>query len=477
MRFGETKTKNNILNSSPQLTAMLIKARRLGCSKGQILNFLSFGYIPLPRGLEFHSAAREVDVVEGQALVGYGGPRGEAKTHAVICQVVFDDCVRVSGLKCLYLRKIKASAREQIDDLIVKVIGRRPKGGAVDVGDGGRLVIGGYKDKNQLAAIIGIEYDIIIVEDATTLSESDINEIRGSLRTARSDWKPRLYMPTNPGGIGHSWYKKLFWDKWITGKQTNTRFVHARPGDNPFIDKGYREYLDSLTGWLRLAWRDGDFSINAGQYFNTFNYEHHTFKLSELAIPQYGGTWWLAMDYGYSHWNVTGLAYMNDNNVYIVDMHIARKQLPEHNARGINRMLTKFRNPHLTAMVAGHDIFAQRGTKLTIAQEYSNYGLPFQRAKIDRINGWRRVAMMLGNPAPIDDELFTPARLFIEKSLVRLIECIPELQHNPNNMEDVLKVDSDPNTGEGGDDPGDMLRYLLMATPGVNSQVWKYSKQ
>ena len=89
MRFGETKTKNNILNSSPQLTAMLIKARRLGCSKGQILNFLSFGYIPLPRGLEFHSAAREVDVVEGQALVGYGGPRGEAKTHAVICQVVF----------------------------------------------------------------------------------------------------------------------------------------------------------------------------------------------------------------------------------------------------------------------------------------------------------------------------------------------------------------------------------------------------
>ena len=433
--------------------------------------------MPIERGLELHAAARQADSIDGQALIGYGGPRGEAKTHAIICQVVFDDCERVPGLKCLYLRKIKSSAQEQIDDLIFKMIGRRPKRGVVDVGDGGRLIIGGYKDKNQLAAIIGIEYDIIIVEDATTLSLDDISKIRGSLRTSRNDWKPRLYMPSNPGGVGHSWYKKLFWDTWEAKRQTNTRFIWARPGDNPFIDKGYLEYLDGLTGWLRRAWRDGDFSINAGQYFSTFSFDAHTFDRAKLQIPQHGGLWWAAMDYGFSHWNVSGLAYMSGENIYIMDTHETRRQLPEHNAEGIKRMFTRYNDRPLRALVAGHDIFAQRGTKLTIAQEFSQYGLTFRRADISRVNGWRRISRLLGNPNPSGGETYTAPRLFIEKSLTQLTNCLTELQHDPNNMEDVLKVDCNPDTGDGGDDPGDMLRYLLMATPGANTGVWNYAKQ
>ncbi|HZF37811.1 MAG TPA: hypothetical protein VE715_03225, partial [Blastocatellia bacterium] len=60
------------------------------------------------------------------------------------------------------------------------------------------------------------------------------------------------------------------------------------------------------------------------------------------------------------------------------------------------------------------------------------------------------------------------ARLKITKDCERLIECIPALQHNPNKPEDVLKWDVD-DEGSGGDDPGDSVRYGLMA----RQQEWK----
>ena len=45
---------------------------------------------------------------------------------------------------------------------------------------------------------------------------------------------------------------------------------------------------------------------------------------------------------------------------------------------------------------------------------------------------------------------------------VALVECAPQMQHDPHRPEDVLKVDCDDD-GVGGDDPYDCLRYGLMA--------------
>ena len=50
--------------------------------------------------------------------------------------------------------------------------------------------------------------------------------------------------------------------------------------------------------------------------------------------------------------------------------------------------------------------------------------------------------------------------LYIHERCARLIECLPNLQHDPNRPEDVLKVDCDED-GLGGDDTADALRYLV----------------
>jgi len=50
----------------------------------------------------------------------------------------------------------------------------------------------------------------------------------------------------------------------------------------------------------------------------------------------------------------------------------------------------------------------------------------------------------------------------IHERCARLIECLPNLQHDPNRPEDVLKVECGGD-GLGGDDKADASRYLVNA--------------
>jgi hypothetical protein len=175
-----------------ELELCLTVAARVGCEPEQMARFIHAGYVPLARSLEFHAAAIE----PGVELVGYGGSRGEAKSHAIIAQAGIDDCQKFDGMKWLYLRKIQKSAGEQFEDLMSKVLGNVPHKytrGILRFSNGSRFIIGGYRSENDIDAYIGVEYDGIILEDATTLTKSKFDRIRGSLRTSKEGWRPKLY--------------------------------------------------------------------------------------------------------------------------------------------------------------------------------------------------------------------------------------------------------------------------------------------
>ena len=71
------------------------------------------------------------------------------------------------------------------------------------------------------------------------------------------------------------------------------------------------------------------------------------------------------------------------------------------------------------------------------------------------MNGWAEILHLLGEP-----KVGVPSTLFIHERCDRLVECLPQLQHDPNRPEDVLKVDCDEDR-VGGDDAADCLRYLV----------------
>jgi len=445
----------------------IITGKAAGCPPDQLLNFRRANYPAQPRQLEFHAAARECDRPGGPVRVGYGGPRGEAKSHAALAQAVMDDAWRVDGLKVLFLRNIGKAARESFEDLVHKVLAGFPaeyvgSRSRLKLANGSFVVLGGFKSESDIDKYIGIEYDLMVIEDANLITKTKIDRLFGSLRSSKTNWRPRAYLTFNPGGVGHAWVKRMFVEPWREGRQPETRFIQARPGENKFVNLEYRQYLDGLTGWLRRAWRDGDWDIAAGQFFTTFRREVHVKRPPFAKIP---ANWpvWASLDYGFNHPTAVYLHAIGDGILWTVGEHWRQRWQVQQHATAIKALFERWgvAPGRIRSFPAGHDCFGNEedNENPTIAQKYKKYGLKLTRADTDRVNGWAEMLARLGDP----DEGIAPT-WFISEDCPRLIECLPLLQHDPHRPEDVLKWDIDE-TGEGGDDAADACRYGLVGAP------------
>jgi len=452
--------------------------RQAGCPSDQMMRMLSAGVILQPKQLRFSAAARLCDAPEGPTEIGVGGARGGGKTHWLMSQLGADDCQRVPGLKCLLLRKVGKSNIESVQDLRMRVFNRlrhtfNASKGNITFENGSRIITGSFLNDRDIDKYLGLEYDVIGVEEATTLSHGKYKDIRTCCRTSKPNWRPRLYNTTNPGGIGHAWYKKLFIGPFRDGTESGTRFIPALVDDNAFVNTEYRTNLETLTGWQLQAWRHGDWDIAAGQFFSNWRHAVHVLKEGQIDEGRAKG-WALALDYGFTHYTVALLAFWDgDGNWYVVDEHAAQRQLVDHHSSCILTMCARHKRDADTALtfdaldyaVAGNDIWSKDHKGKTIAADYAANGVRFTPANDDRVNGAATILRLLGEP-----DRGKSAKLFVHERCKRLIDCLPEMQHNPNRPEDVLKVDVDED-GIGGDDPYDALRYLLNSKPSAVSPV------
>ena len=412
----------------------------------------------------------------GPTAVGYGGARGGGKSHWLLAQMGIDDCQRIPGLKCLLLRKVGKANMENFEDLRRRLFGKLTHDfsayrGVLTFKNGSRIIAGHFQAEKDIDAYLGLEYDVIGIEEATTLSSRKHQDITTCCRTSKPNWRPRIYSTTNPGGIGHAWYRTKFVLPFLHKTETETRFVPARVGDNRFNNPEYTKVLANLTGWQRRAWFEGDWDIAAGQFFTTFRREVHV-------VDHFDDTrareWFCALDYGFTHFTVVLLGCTDaDGNIHVVDEHAERLWLPQRHAEGIKAMLRRhqvsaergFRSAELKTrplelsdlrrFVAGADVFSRQSDGTTVAGQYAKLDIRLTAANTDRINGWAEILHRLGDP----DAGIAP-RLFIHRRCARLLECLPSLQHDPHRPEDVLKVDADEE-GVGGDDAADTLRYLI----------------
>jgi hypothetical protein len=428
------------------------------------------------RQLAASAAARLCDLPDGPTAVGYGGARGGGKSHWLLAQMGVDDCQRVPELKCLLLRKVGKANLEHFEDLRRKLFGKLPHEfsafrGILTFANGSRIIAGHFQNEKDIDAYLGLEYDCIGIEEATTLTNRKHQDITTCCRTSKPNWRPRIYSTTNPGGVGHAWYRTRFVLPFLEKREVDTRFVPARVTDNSFSNPEYRRVLEGLMGWQRRAWLDGDWDIAAGQYFTSFRREVHVLDdFDETRARE----WFAAFDYGFAHYTVALLGCRDgDGNLFVVDEHAERLWLPQRHAAAIKGMLARHRIgdrklglSDLRRFVAGADVFSRQGDGMTVAQQYSKHGITLTPASMDRLNGWAAVQQGLGEvaapPASSEGEreVYVRPTLFIHARCRRLIETLPALQHDPNRPEDVMKVDADED-GIGGDDAADCLRYLV----------------
>lgn len=444
-------------------------AKAAGCPPDQIANFIRAGVVLQPRQLEASAAARLCDRAGGPTEVGYGGARGGGKSHWGIAQIGVDDCQREPGLKCLILRKVGKALKEGVTDLLQRALGAlsyhwSPSERTVSFDNGSRIILGHFQKESDIDAYLGLEYDVILIEEATTLSASKRRMILTCLRTSKPTWRPRCYSTANPGGVGHGWYKAALVDPHrhgagylpLAAQRGLTRYIPATVDDNAFINADYRDQLERLTGWQLRAWRYGDWDIAAGQYFVTFRRDVHVIR--PFAIP---ANWpvWCSLDYGFTHYTAVYLLTEGDGTIYLVDEHVQRRWLVQRHAEAIRAMLARngVSLQRLATFVAGADVFARTHEGATIAADYKRHGILLRPANDDRISGASEILSRLG-----DVDAGIAPRLKITERCPRLIETLPLLQHDPRRPEDVLKWDTDED-GLGGDDCYDAARYGVMA--------------
>ena len=166
------------------------------------------------------------------------------------------------------------------------------------------------------------------------------------------------------------------------------------------------------------------------------------------------------MDYGYSHPNAFCLCCEDEGgNIFCVAEYSASNTLIEQHAANIRDLLAlhNLEVSDLEFIAAGQDCFRVDKDGSTVATEYQANGIELIPVHIDRINSWSQVAEILG-----DVQRQLKPRCFIHKNCPNLIFQIQAAQCDPKKPNDILKMNADPETGEGGDDQLESFRNAIV---------------
>lgn len=427
-------------------------------------------YALQPKQLKAFQLTPLVRAEEGKRHVGYGGAAGGAKSH--LARVVLAATALMwKGSTSIIFRRTFPELR---DNHITKFLGEVPRDlytwkasdKVVEWRNGSRTLFGYLERDDHVYQYQGPEYDLMVFEEATHYTWWQVSYLVNSRLRATVDGSvPFALYPSNPGNVGHAWYKRLFIDRdYREGEDpADYGFVQARVEDNLVLmerDPGYVKKLNALPEPLRSQLKDGDWSAGLGLALPDLTRKHHLVPAFDVPEHWYR---WSAFDWGFNHPFVFGhFAADGDGNAFLVDT-VRGRHL--HDPEIIERIQS---NPLIRwgpriPVHSGHDSWNEYRSRLertpTTAETFAEAGMPLTKANISRVSGLRNLRhyVRVQENGPRFRIMDTPANL-------EVFRCLESIPTDPDNIEDALKIDADE-FGFGGDDDYDMVRYGLAARP------------
>lgn len=235
-------------------------------------------------------------------FTGYGGARGGGKTH-VLCSKASQLALKYSGIRIAIIRRTFKQLEGEIVPKLQSILGRVAryvgKRSEFIFPNGSTIKLAHYQTEMDKINFQGMNYDVIFMDEATQFTEKMFNVLtlclRLSGRVKDLNFKPRMYLTCNPGGVGHMWFKKLFIDKKYTeGQNPNDYcFIPSLVFDNQFLMQNNPDYVNQLKALPekeRMAMLYGDWNVFEGQFFDEFDESIHTCLPTEINIQK--------------HWNI-----------------------------------------------------------------------------------------------------------------------------------------------------------------------------
>ena len=357
----------------------------------------------------------------------YGGAAGGGKTE---CLLMLPLCKKDKQGKPVYEhQRFKALyLRRTFPELDREVIPRSkefyPHTGAVYQDQkkrwlwpsGAILQFGHCENEKDVYNYDTTEYNFILWDEATSFTPYQYEYLSFSrCRTSSPDLPSFVRAGTNPGNIGHSYFRKRFVAPARSGNVIlrETRVINEKPQvllrifipskvqDNPHLmksDPGYVDRLNRLPEKDRAAKADGDWWAYTGQVFDDFREFHLDSEpanalhvIPPFLIPEY----WprvLSIDWGYSALTVAGWYAINPvpdkvhpAKIYKYREYTALKTKISTWASDIARLS---QGERLSDVVLDPSAWGNRGEEETIDQQFKHYsGLTPRKADNDRIGG------------------------------------------------------------------------------------------
>ncbi len=416
--------------------------------------------------------------VEATPIVFYGGAKGGGKSKGVRDIMLLRRLQYPGTHGGLFRRTYKELEGNHIRPLLKEypdlkkywVDGKK----LLTLPNGSTLEFCHAESENDVDLYQGREFEDLAIEEAGQWTEAMFRKLLGSNRSSRAGFQPRCLLTGNPGGIGHTWLKRIFIERRFSSLERGNdyAFIQALVDDNPALFENDPDYVHKLESEpneaLRKAYRYGDWDIFAGQYFGEIRRALHFITPFEIPIHwnRFG-----AYDFGYNHPAAFGwFATDTDGNVYLYRELVKAQMRIDQFATAINRYPE---TKNLYPIVSGHDAWAKKNVMNdqnppTIAEEFAKHEIFLSRAIIDRVQGASQLRNYLAWQNLASGR--TKPKLFIFNTCPITFDCLSRMQHDPNHIEDVLKVDATEGDPLTGDDAYDMIRYAMMSRPMLSNE-------
>ncbi len=312
----------------------------------------------------------------------------------------------------------------------------------------------------------GAEYDVIRLDELTHFTEDVyvylLSRLRGSLPYPR-----QMKASTNPGGVGHYWVKQRFVDIGApgeihavadedTGIISKRLFLPSLLKDNPFLlagDADYERRLLLLPEKERRALLYGDWDVMAGQYFEMFRRDIHTFAPDELPGE---GTRFVSIDYGQDMFCAL-FGLLDERGRMWIYKEIYQSGLLATEAAERLRAATE-PGEKIAAYFAPPDLWGRNNqTGKSTVERFAEAGIYFARAVNDRVQGWYDLAEWLR--VREDEQGAKTANLRIGTNCLNLLRTLPAIQRSEKNPNDCA-IDPHELTHA-----PDALRYMVAGRP------------
>ena len=392
-------------------------------------------------------------------VIGYGGAAGGGKTDALLALCILV-CIQWAGAQVAFFRRTFPELSGPGGAILrsLEILSGTGQARYTDTNhrwtfaNGSILQFCHCKLERDVHQYQSQQFDLLVFDEATHFTEYQVRYLMTRNRTTIPGPTALCVMGTNPGSVGHLWFRDWFVDLGThgephdytteSGKKERHLFIPARLEDNQILERRdplYRATLEALPEDERRALLYGDWDVFAGQVFKEWRRDLHVVEPFKLPADAKRIT---SIDWGYAApwcglWiarcrlDMEGYSPEWERRIVYREAYKAGLTDPEQ-AEELQRLTAP------GEWINGYPADPSMWTKRTVgkraissADVYQALGIRLSKGDNDRIGGKRRVHEALallpdGKPG-----------LLVFSTCRNLIRTLPALPYDEVKIEDV----------------------------------------